>query len=105
MPIRSLSRRDTAVSTLLMATASSATDALIARQPVYDTGLRVVAYELLVQRRDGSSAAEEAEASSTISEMGLNLVSGHPAYVPVSRAFLLEGYATALPAERAMLQV
>ncbi len=88
-----------------MATASSATDVLIARQPVYDPGLRVVAYELLVQRRDGSSAAEEAEASSTISEIGLNLVSGHPAYVPVSRAFLLEGYATALPAERAMLEV
>src|SRR3954470_21669000 len=102
MPIRSLSRRDTAVSTLHMATASSATDVLIARQPVYDPGLRVVAYELLVQRRDGSSAGAEAEEVSTISEIGLNLVSGHPAYVPVSRAFLLEGYATALPAERAM---
>ena len=58
----------------------TATDVLIARQPVYDLALRVVAYELLVQRRDGSSAAEEAEASSTISEIGLNLVAGHPAY-------------------------
>jgi EAL and modified HD-GYP domain-containing signal transduction protein len=85
--------------------ARAATDVLIARQPVYDLGLRVVAYELLVQRRDGTSAAEEAEASSTISEIGLNLVVGHPAYIPVSRAFLLEGYATALPSERAVLQV
>jgi EAL and modified HD-GYP domain-containing signal transduction protein len=88
-----------------MSTASAATDLMIARQPVYDPALRVVAYELLVQRRDGSSAREEAEASSTISEIGLNLVMGHPAYIPVSRAFLLEGYATALPADRVMLQV
>lgn len=82
-----------------------ATDVFIARQPVYDPALRVVAYELLVQRRDGSSAAEEAETSSTISEIGLNLVAGHPAYIPVSRAFLLEGYANALPSEGAVLQV
>jgi EAL and modified HD-GYP domain-containing signal transduction protein len=85
--------------------ARAATDVLIARQPVYDLALRVVAYELLVQRRDGSSAAEEADASSTISEIGLNLVVGHSAYIPVSRAFLLEGYATALPSERTVLQV
>jgi EAL and modified HD-GYP domain-containing signal transduction protein len=88
-----------------LTTTRAATDVLIARQPVYDLALRVVAYELLVQRRDGSSVAEEAEASSTISEIGLNLVAGHPAYVPVSRAFLLEGYTTTLPAERAFLEV
>jgi EAL and modified HD-GYP domain-containing signal transduction protein len=67
--------------------------------------MRVVAYELLIQRRDGASVAEEAEASSTISEIGLNLVAGHPAYVPVTRAFLLEGYVTTLPSERAFLEV
>jgi EAL and modified HD-GYP domain-containing signal transduction protein len=88
-----------------LSTARAATDVLIARQPVYDPALRVVGYELLVQRRDGSSAAAEADASSTISEIGLNLVMGHPAYIPVSRAFLLEGYATALPSDRAVLQV
>jgi EAL and modified HD-GYP domain-containing signal transduction protein len=88
-----------------MSITRTATDVLIARQPVYDPGLRVVAYELLVQRRDGSSAAEEADTSSTISEIGLNLVVGHPAYIPVTRAFLLEGYATALPADRVVLVV
>src|SRR5215213_8058914 len=88
-----------------MTTARAATDVLIARQPVYDPALRVVGYELLVQHRDGSSAAEEADTSSTISEIGLNLVVGHPAYIPVSRAFLLEGYATALPAERVVLEI
>ncbi len=88
-----------------MSITRTATDVLIARQPVYDPGLRVVAYELLVQRRDGSSAAEEADTSSTISEIGLNLVVGHPAYIPVTRAFLLEGYTTALPADRVVLEV
>jgi EAL and modified HD-GYP domain-containing signal transduction protein len=82
-----------------------ATGALVARQPVYDPSLKVVGYELLVQRRDGSSATEEAEASSAISEVGLNLVAGQPAYIPVSRAFLLEGFANALPADRVVLAV
>jgi EAL and modified HD-GYP domain-containing signal transduction protein len=83
----------------------TATDVLVARQPVYDPNLKVVAYELLVQRGDGSNAAQEADASSTISEIGLNLVVGHPAYIPVTRAFLLEGFATALPAARVVLAV
>ena len=88
-----------------MSTIRAATDVLIARQPVYDQSLRVVAYELLVQLRDGSSAPEQADWSSTISEIGLNLVVGHPAYIPVSRAFLLEGYSTALPADRVVLEI
>src|SRR3954466_6983005 len=101
MPIRHV----TALRRSSMSTARAATDILIARQPVYDPALRVVAYELLVQRRDGSDAGDEADASTTISEIGLNLVTGHPAYIPVSRALLLEGYATALPPERVVLQV
>jgi EAL and modified HD-GYP domain-containing signal transduction protein len=88
-----------------IAPARAATEVLVARQPVYDPSLKVVAYELLVQRPDGSSAAAEAEASSTISEIGLSLVAGQPAYIPVTRAFLLEGFATALPAERVVLSV
>ena len=83
----------------------TATDVLVARQPVYDPQLKVVAYELLVQRTDGSTVVEEADATSTISELGLNLVAGHPAYIPVTRVFLLEGFATALPAERVVLAV
>jgi hypothetical protein len=60
-------------------------DVLVARQPVYDPNLKVVAYELLVQGDD----APDAEASSTIAEIGLNLVVCHPAYIPVTRGFLL----------------
>src|SRR6478609_7192752 len=71
-------------------------DVFVARQPVYDPSLRVVAYELLV---------EGAEEPSAISEVGLSLVVGQPAYIPVTRAFLLEGFAATLPAERVVLAV
>src|SRR4051794_29460095 len=74
----------------------TATEVFVARQPIYDPQLRVVAYELLVEGADESSA---------ISELGLSLVSGQPAYIPVTRSFLLEGFAAALPAERAVLCV
>jgi c-di-GMP phosphodiesterase len=69
-------------------------DVFVARQPVYDPSLRVVAYELLVQGAEGPGA---------ISEVGLSLVVGQPAYIPVTRAFLLEGFAATLPAERVVL--
>jgi EAL and modified HD-GYP domain-containing signal transduction protein len=74
----------------------AATDVLVARQPVYDPSLKVVAYELLVEGDDSLAA---------ISEIGLSLVAGHPAYVPVTRELLLEGAATALPADRVVLAV
>ena len=69
-------------------------DVLVARQPIYDSALHVVAYELLLQHGDGATA-----------ELGLNLVGGQLAYIPVSRAFLVEGFARALPADRVMLKV
>jgi c-di-GMP phosphodiesterase len=87
-----------------MSIARAATDVLIARQPIYDTALRVVAYELLVQHRDGSDVGDDADAASTISEIGLNLVAGHPAHVPLSRGLLLEGHIRALPADHVVLQ-
>jgi EAL and modified HD-GYP domain-containing signal transduction protein len=86
-----------------MPTARTAPDVLVARQPVYDPRLNVVAYELLVQRPDGSSG--EADASNAISEIGLSLVVGELAYIPVTRGFLLEGFATAVPADRVILVV
>jgi EAL and modified HD-GYP domain-containing signal transduction protein len=87
-----------------MSIARAATDVLIARQPIYDTALRVVAYELLVQHRDGSAVGDDADAAGTISEIGLNLVAGHPAHVPLSRGLLLEGHIRALPADHVVLQ-
>src|SRR3954453_16480456 len=73
-------------------------DVFVARQPVYDPTLRVVAYELLVQGADEADPA-------AISEFGLNIVAGHPAYIPVTRSFLLEGFTRALPADRVVLAV
>jgi EAL and modified HD-GYP domain-containing signal transduction protein len=75
-------------------TLRTAHDVLVARQPVYDPTLKVVAYELLVEGGDGA-----------VSELGLNIVAGHPAYIPVTRSFLLEGFAQALPADRVVLAV
>jgi EAL and modified HD-GYP domain-containing signal transduction protein len=87
-----------------MSIARAATDVLIARQPIYDTALRVVAYELLVQHRDGSDVGDDADTASTISEIGLNLVAGHAAHIPLSRGLLLEGHIRALPADHVVLQ-
>ena len=88
-----------------MPTAHASTDVLVARQPVFDARLRVAAYELLVQWPDGSSALDGIDAAGAISEIGLSLVMGQPAYVPVTRAFLLEGFASALPPHRVVLAV
>jgi EAL and modified HD-GYP domain-containing signal transduction protein len=88
-----------------MSATRAASDVLIARQPVYDPALRVVAYELLVQRRDGSAAEDLADEAGTISEIGLNLVTGHPAYIRLSRGLLVEGYTTALPPDRVVLEI
>lgn len=79
---------------------SSSSDVLVARQPIYDAAMNVVAYELLVR-----SSGAVAVTSSTITDVGLNLVAGHLAYVKLSREFLLEGYAAALPADRVVLEV
>ena len=78
------------------APARVSTDVLVARQPVYDRNLKVVAYELLVEGDRSASA---------ISEIGLSLVAGQPAYVPVTRELLLDGVATALPANSVVLAV
>jgi c-di-GMP-related signal transduction protein len=86
----------------------------VARQPVFDRDLHVVAYELLFR---GAAAAEEAfvvdaqaatgEAALTaMSDIGLDtLVAGKRALVNVSRAFLLEEQVLALPPDRVALEV
>ncbi|MFL5886200.1 MAG: EAL and HDOD domain-containing protein [Thermoleophilaceae bacterium] len=83
-----------------MESPSPSSDVLVSRQPIYDSAMNVVAYELLV-RSSGAAAVT----SATITDIGLNLVAGHVAYVKLSREFLLEGYAAALPADRVVLEV
>jgi EAL and modified HD-GYP domain-containing signal transduction protein len=70
----------------------------IVRQPIYDAQIKVVAYELIV---DGADEA----AAGTVAEIGMNLVAGCAAWVPLSRGFLFGGHADALPPERVVFEV
>src|SRR5215211_12233 len=76
----------------------------IVRQPIYDASVRVVGYELIVH---GDSIGPEADvaAAGTVAQIGLNLVAGGTAWVPLSRAFLFGGHAGALPPERVVFEV
>jgi c-di-GMP-related signal transduction protein len=83
----------------------------IARQPIHDRTRRVVGYELLFRgaaRRDGIDE-ERATASvivETFTGIGIDTIVGaHPAHVRVSRRFLLELHAFALPPERVVLEI
>lgn len=92
----------------------SAWPTYVARQPVYDRDLNVVAYELLF--RNGVSASEavviDAQAATgeaaltAVADIGLDvLVGGRRALVNVSRNFLLGEQVLALPPDRVSLEV
>ena len=85
--------------------AHSSAGVFVARQPIYDRSMRVAAYKLLLKHTIGGSREEEAATSGTVAELGLNLVMGHPAHIRVSRRFVLEGHARALPADRVVLEL
>ena len=76
----------------------------IVRQPIYDASVKVVGYELIVH---GDSVGPEADAAAagTVTQIGLNLVAGCHAWVPLSRGFLFGGHADALPPERVVFEV
>ncbi len=88
-------------------------DIYIGRQPIYDRGLSVYAYELLF-RSDTRNAADvidgdEATSSvivNTFMEIGLdNIVGDRLAFINLTRAFFTEEYAVSLPKERVVLEV
>lgn len=87
----------------------AAADIAIARQPIHDRHLRVVGYELLFRGTPGLADEERAASAvivETLTGVGLRAVAGRrPAHVPVSRRFLLDGHALALPAHRVVLEV
>jgi c-di-GMP phosphodiesterase len=92
----------------------SAWPTYVARQPVYDRDLNVVAYELLFR---GGAASDEASvidaqaatgeaALTAVADIGLDvLVGGRRALVNVSRSFLLGEQVLALPHDRVSLEV
>jgi len=91
-------------------------DVFVARQPIYNRALDVVAYELLFRDSDGGHAVitdPEAATSKVIlnsfTEIGLeNIVGNRRAFINVSKRFLLEGSSTLLdllPANRIVLEL
>ena len=86
---------------------------LLARQPIFDRHRRLAGYELLFRGGDEDRAvitnhddATSKVAMNTLTEFGLERVVGpHRAWVNVTRNFILEGLAGALPAKRVALEL
>ena len=76
----------------------------IVRQPIYDPKVKVVGYELIVHG-DAENPEADAAAAGTVAQIGMNLVAGGSAWVPLSRGFLFGGHADALPAERVVFEI
>ncbi len=85
----------------------------LARQPIFDADARVVAYELLFRAGNVDYAqvgnADEATAQVMVNsflEIGLDLLVGEqPAFINVTRGFLLGEHLRALPPERVVLEI
>jgi EAL and modified HD-GYP domain-containing signal transduction protein len=88
-------------------------DAFVARQPVFDRELGVVGYELLFRSAEDNRAlvvdnddATSSVVMNTFTDFGLERVVGQStAWINVSRTFLLERLAFALPAGRVALEL
>src|SRR5271154_3059369 len=87
--------------------------AVVARQAIYDSRLRHVAYELLfrpmsdadVQLGDADAATAQVLLTA-FSDVGLdNLVGKHRAFVNVPYAFLTAGLCRTLPTDRVVLEI
>jgi EAL and modified HD-GYP domain-containing signal transduction protein len=92
---------------------SAMSQVFLARQPIFDRHRRLAGYELLFRGRDEDRAvitnhddATSKVAMNTLTEFGLERVVGpHRAWVNVTRSFILEGLAGALPAKRVALEL
>jgi len=88
-------------------------DVFVARQPIFDRRLNVVGYELLFRGAATREAfvinPEGATASvvlNSFTEIGLERIAGsHPAWVNVSREFVLSGLAETVPAGLIVLEI
>ncbi len=90
----------------------------LARQPIFDRDLKVVAYELLYRASEEKTeaavapsvtAADDATSQvllNTLVEIGLNNVVGsHSAFVNFAPSFILSGHCNGLPADRIVLEL
>jgi len=97
-----------------IATAALPADApvAIARQAIHDRSSRVTGYALLLRAPDGREVADDEERAATrvivetFTGIGVAAIAGdRPAHVRVTRRFLLELHALALPPERVVLEL
>jgi EAL and modified HD-GYP domain-containing signal transduction protein len=88
--------------------------AFVGRQPIYNCEMQVVAYELLFRGGEFHTSAEIIDADkatsqvllNTFLEFGLdNIVGELPAFINLSRGFLLGHYQLSLPPDRVVLEV
>src|SRR5688572_8234993 len=86
--------------------------ALVSRQPIFDRDRNLFAYELLYRNQFDTSDSLSGESSSaevlrnTFMEIGLEQIVGtNPAFVNMTRNFILGGYCSLLPKERVVLEV
>lgn len=85
----------------------------VARQPIFDAELTVQGYELLFRSgSDNRALVVDAEAATSgviltaFTEIGLSrLVGDRPAWINISRRFLVEDYAMPLPAHQVVLEI
>ncbi len=85
----------------------------IARQPIYDRALNVIAYELLYRDDDQNRAdfvngdiATTQVVINTFLEIGLkNLVGAHQAFINLTRSFLLDTYPMPFSKEQVVLEL
>src|SRR5271157_5486289 len=89
------------------------TEVLVARQPIFDRRLRVVAYELLFRDGDTNAAvfgdpeaATAMVALNSFTEIGLERIVGtRSAWINVSRKFLLGGLVRSMPPGLVSLEI
>ncbi len=93
--------------------ATVATEALLARQPIYEANGRTFAYELLYRsssineaRFQDASAATAQVINHSFTEFGLDRIVGRaPAFINIPREFIMNGLCMSLPPERVVLEI
>ena len=88
-------------------------DIFVGRQPIYDRGLEVVAYELLFRSGESNRAgvvdgdlATSQVLHNTFVEIGLDTIVGcKQAFINFTRDFILQDYTAVFPADRVVIEV
>jgi EAL and modified HD-GYP domain-containing signal transduction protein len=88
-------------------------DVFVGRQPIYNRRLDVIAYELLFRSSESNQAgfldgdqATSQVVLNTFMEIGLETIVGQkPAFINLTRDFILQDYSQVFPADRVVMEV